>query len=214
MGILSTYGELKAAVTDYYPRGGLAAFQSNLPTFVRKAHDEIMRKLRIPLLQASADLTINAERVAAPAGFRAVARLFLDNDPRNTLSPTSIENRMVEAAQYEAGTPRLFAIEGGDAGEMFAFAPIPAATHTGKLLYWRAIDFFATDAATNLILTRWPFLYLHGALAEAYRFDQFDAESAAQEALFRDLLASIDTESRADAMRGGVPMPSASGAVV
>ena len=214
MGIISTYGELKTAITDYYPRGGLAAFQSNLPTFVRAAHDEIMRSLRIPLLQASADLTINAERIAAPSGFRAVARLHLDNNPRDPLSPTSVENRMLLAGQYEAGTPRWFAIEGGDAGEMLAFAPVPAATQTGKLLYWRSIDFFANDAATNLILTRWPFLYLRGALAEAYRFDQFDTEATTQEALFRDLLASIDADSRSDALMGGVALPRASGGVV
>lgn len=214
MSVISTYGQLKTAITDYYPRGGLAAFQSNLPTFVRAAHDEIMRNLRIPLLQTTADLTINAERVAVPNGFRAVARLYLDNNPRDPLSPTSVENRMLLAGQYEAGTPRWFAIEGGDTSEVFAFAPVPAATQTGKLLYWRFLDFFANDAATNLILTRWPFLYLRGALAEAYRFDQFDSEAATQEALFRDLLASIDADSRSDALMGGVAIPRPSGGVV
>lgn len=214
MGVMSTYGELKTALTDYYPRGGLSAFSTNLPAFVRYAHDEIMRALRIPLLQTTADLTIDSERVAVPSGFRAVGRLYVDNDFDTSLSPTSIENRMIEAAQYEPGTPRVYAIEGGDSGPVLAFAPRPSATVTGKLLYYRALDFFANDAATNVVLTRYPFLYFRGALAEAFRFDQFDSEADRMEIMFRSMLADVEKAERADALMGGVLIPQPSGRAV
>lgn len=199
MGVLSTYGELKTGVTDYTGRGGNALFVANLPLFVRRAHDVLMRDLRIPLLQATADITIDAERVTLPAGFRAVSRLFIDAAYDDPVLPTSVENRVRLAASYASGRPTAFAIEGG----YFAFAPIPDATYTGKLLAYTALDFFADDDATNVLLTKHPYAYFYGALAEAARFDKADEDVALYESLFRDEIANIEAAERRDAMMGG-----------
>src|SRR5687768_7543811 len=94
MGELSTYAELKTGLTDYTGRGGSTSFVTNLPLFVRRAHDVLMRDLRIPMLQVSADVTINAERVALPTRFRAVSRFAIDATYDDPMSPTSVENRM------------------------------------------------------------------------------------------------------------------------
>jgi hypothetical protein len=203
MGVLSTYGELKTGITDYTGRGGNATFTANLPLFVLRAHNVLMRDLRIPLLQVSSDVTIDAERVALPEGFRAVTRLFIDSDYDAPLSPTSVENRVRLAANACAGRPTAFAIEGG----YFAFAPRPDATYTGKLLAYVALDFFADDDATNALLTKHPFAYFYGALAEAARFDKNDEDTALYESLFRDEVANIETAERRDALMGGVLMP-------
>jgi hypothetical protein len=200
---LATYGELKSAITDYTGRGGNTTFVANLPVFVRRAHDVLMRDLRIPLLMATADVTIDAERVALPANFRAVSRLFIDAAYDDPLSPTSIENRVRMAATHCAGQPTSFSIEGGS----FAFAPRPDATYTGRLLAYFALPFFADDEATNDLLAKYPHAYLYGSLAEAARFDLNDENTALYEALFRDEVANIETAERRDAMMGGVLLP-------
>lgn len=210
MGILSTYGELKTAVTEYTSRGGNATWVSNLPIFVSRAHSTLMRDLDIPHLQETADFTINAERVAIPTGFRAVKRLFLDAEYDTPLKPTSQELRVREAVIYAAGRPRVFAREGG----YLAFGPIPDATYTGKLLYRKALTFFASDGATNSVLTDYPMVYLYGALAEAARFDKFEEDEAKYEALFRAEMADINHAERMASLDGGTLSPVPSGGAV
>lgn len=206
MGELSTYAELKTGLTDYTGRGGSTTFVTNLPLFVRRAHDVLMRELRIPMLQASADITINAERVALPTRFRAVSRFAIDASYDDPMSPTTVENRMRVSVMRTAARPEVFAIEGG----YFAFGPVPDATYTGKLLYYQALAFFASDAATNDLLAKYPFAYLYGSLAEAARFDKSDEDMLTFEAMFNAELAAIATAERRDAMMGGAlkAMPS------
>lgn len=210
MGVLSTYGELKTGISDYTGRGGNTTFAANLPLFVRRAHDVLMRELRIPLLQTTADLTIDAERVAVPADFRAVGRLFIDAAYDSPLSPASMEERVREAVTYPAGRPRLYSIEGG----FFAFGPAPDTTYTGKLLYYRGLSFFASDSATNDLLTKYPFAYFYGALAEAAAFDRDDEALATFEAKFRAEIADINLAETLDAYSGGVVAPGRPGGIV
>ncbi|OFX05436.1 MAG: hypothetical protein A3E78_09485 [Alphaproteobacteria bacterium RIFCSPHIGHO2_12_FULL_63_12] len=211
MGILSTYAELKDAVAVYAKRSN-ASFTAAIPIFVNSAHQTLMRDLDVslPMLLATADLTINAERVSPPSGFRSVVRLHLDRDYDNPLSPTTIELRMREAAVTTAGPPRLFALD----GDSIAFGPVPDLTYTGKLLYRRAFDFFASDLATNALLTRYPMAYLYGALAEAYGFDKFDEDQAKYVTLFRSEIDKINMAERTFAMGGGAVTMSPSGPAV
>lgn len=212
MGILSTYGELKEAISTYTGRGGNAQFLASVPLFVRRAHDTMMRELRIPLLQATADLSIDGERVAQPSDFRAVARLWIDGSYDTPINPAPVDQRSRLAVQYGGGRPAVYALE----GSYFAFAPIPDATYTGRLLYYRHITFFASDSATNDLLARYPQAYLYGALAEAARFDKNDEDEARYEALFRSEIDQINRAEMLDAMSGGslMPMPSVGPALV
>lgn len=210
MGEISTYGELKTALSDYTGRGGNTTWAAARPLFIRRAHDVLMRDLHIPLLTTTTDLTINAERVAVPATFREVIRLFIDDSYDSPLSPVSIEQRVAYAVQYTSGRPKWFSIEGG----YFAFAAIPDTTYTGKLLYRQGLAFFSADADTNALLTRYPFAYLYGALAEAARFDKYDEEIALYEAMFRDEIASINAAEQSAALGGGTLTMTPSGGAV
>lgn len=208
-GDLSTYGGLKDGLKDYSGRGGNTTWLTNLPLFVQRAHVTILRDLDIPHLHDTADLTIDAERVAIPTGYRAAKRLFIDGDPDSIVIPTTQELRVREALTFPAGRPRVFAREGG----YLAFGPIPDTTYAGKLLYKKALAFFASDAATNVILTDYPFLYLYGALAEAARFDKYEEDEAKYEALFRAEMQSVEIAERNNAMDGGTLQMIASGGV-
>lgn len=210
MGVISTYGELKTAITDYSGRGGNTTYTANLPVFVRRAHDVLLRELDIPQLHESADYTINAERVAIPTGFLAVKRLFIDASYDSPLIPTTMELRVKEAVTQTSGRPRVFCREGG----FLAFGPIPDTSYTGKLLYKKGPMFFAADGATNDVLTAYPFAYLFGALAEAARFDKADEDIVLYEALFRDEIAGINNAALRDAQDGALMSPIASGGVV
>lgn len=198
MGTLSNFGELKTAISDYSGRNE-ARFLANRGLFVLRAHNTLMRDLRIPLLQASATLTLDAERVAPPTDFLAVASLSLDDNLDNPLVPSSIELRLKEARANPPGRPRVFSLEGGK----IALGPAPGEAYDAALLYHRALPFFADDADTNALFARYPFAYLYGAMAEAARFDKFAEDEASFEAMFRAELNSIMAAEVADQMRGG-----------
>jgi hypothetical protein len=198
VGTISTFGELKAAISDYSGRNE-SRYIANRGLFVMRAHVVLMRDLRIPLLQATADLPLNAEKVTPPGDFRAVASLYLDDNMSNPLSPTSMELRVKEARANPAGRPRVFSIE----GSQIAFGPVPGAGYVGKLLYHRTLPFFADDSATNDLLARHPFAYLYGAMAEGARFDKFPEDEASFEAMFRSEIAEIQAEALGDTTRGG-----------
>jgi len=208
-GDLSTYGGLKTALSEYTGRSGNTTWLANRPIFVQRAHSTLMRDLDIPHLHDTTDLTINAERIAIPSGYRASKRLFLDLDWDKQVKPTSQELRVREAVTYSAGEPRVFAREGA----YLAFGPVPDTTYTGKLLFRKALTFFASDEATNAILTDYPMAYLYGALAEAARFDKYEEDELKYEALFRAEIDAINMEHAAAMYEGGTLAPVASGGV-
>jgi hypothetical protein len=204
------YASLAQALDDYTGRANDATYVSNKPVFIQRAHLTLMRELRIPLLQVAVDFSITGETVALPADFRAVSRLFINADWNNPLQPTSIEGRVKWAVSNPNSRPQVFSIEGTN----FAFGPIPDATYTGKLLYFRTLTLPASGADTNALLLKHPFAYLYGALAEYARFDKQDEDIALYEPLFGQEMAAIQVAEQLDAMGGGTLMPSPSGVTV
>lgn len=204
------YQSLAQALDDYTGRAGDATYASNRGVFIQRAHLTLMRELRIPLLQVAVDFSITGETVALPADYRAASRFFIDSDWDNPLQPTSIENRVKWAVSNSNSRPRVFAIEGSN----FAFGPIPDATYVGKLLYFRTLTLPTSGADTNALLTKHPFAYLYGALAEYARFDKQDEDVATYEPMFGQEMAAIQLAEQLDAVSGGTLLPTPSGNVV
>lgn len=205
---ISTYAGLVAAIGDFSARN-LTKFTTNIPIFVQYAHQELNRELRIPQLQASADIVIGSDTVAMPDDFRAVARLWIDDAYDQPLAPTSPEQRLKLISERPTGRPTVFARE----GEGLVFGSRPDTTYTGKLLYFAELAAMSEDADTNFILRRYPFAYLFGALSSAAAFDKNTEEEAKYEAKFRAQIGAINLRERNDAMSGGSPVPRLTGGV-
>lgn len=200
------YGELKTAISAF----NWARDAGNIPDFVALAHSEINLGLRAPFMEKTADVVINAARVAAPADFEAVTRLWIDDNFDTPLSPTTPDRLQAFRAQYPSGgRPQWYTIEGeSDDLSYFVFAPSPATatSYTGKLLYTRNLAFFANDAATNIVLTKYPGLYLDGALWQASLFSDDTARVGQFGPMFESLMARINLQKRQqDALSGGAP---------
>lgn len=198
----SNYTDLQAAVL---------AFNWNRDTgtvvdFIRLAHTRINLGLRVPFMEKTQDLTITSYRMAAPSDMAAVKRLWIDGSFDNPLAPTSPAELADYRANYSSGQPLKYAIEGeSDDLEYFVFGPDPGTTsYTGKLLYTRRLAFFASGAATNVVLDRYPNLYLYGALDEAGAYSD-DPRSYGER--FESLLAQINQRAQADAYAGATPLP-------
>lgn len=205
----STYTELQAAVLSF----NWNRDTGSVADFIQLAHTRINLGLRVPFLQKTASLTISDYRVAAPTDMAAVSRLWIDGDYDNPLSPTSPDMLADLRARYSSGQPLWYAIEGDTTtgsedtveGEYFVFGPDPGSTsYTGKLLYIRRMAALSAGGDTNIVLTRYPNLYLYGALDEAGAYSD-DARTYGQR--FEILLAQINRRAISDAYGGATPQP-------
>lgn len=203
----SNYTDLQAAVLAF----NWGRDTGTVADFVRLAHERINLGLRAPFMQKTAELTLSADRIAAPSDMAAPVRLWLDDSYDTPLTPVAPDRLAYLRASYSSGRPEWFAIEGDTTtgtentteGEYFVFAPNPGPTsYTGKLLYQRRLAFFASGAETNIVLTRWPNLYLYGALDEAGAYSD-DRRSYGER--FEELLARVNQQAIADAFGGGAP---------
>jgi hypothetical protein len=206
---LTTYGELKAAVAGWATKTGL---DDQMGDFVGWAHQEICRRLRAPVLYARADVAVSAETAAAPDGFLAARSLYLDVAPRRVLRQTDAASLAdVSAGVTLSDYPSHFATEGTN---LLVFAPLFGGSATGKVLYYQAPAALVADADSNVVLARYPFLYLWGALEALYRYLEDDATCDRYAGLFAALIESVNSEETADALRAPMAAPAASGAVV
>lgn len=207
---LTTYTDLQAAALTW----NWNRDTSSIPDFIRLAHDRINLGIRGPLLQTTADLTINAQRIAAPSTFQSVGRLWIDGTYDQPLRPATPDEIAYWNAVYDTGQPIYYAIEGTTAGEYFTFAPDPGATtYTGKLLYNARLAPLSSGSDTNLVLTRWPGLYLYGTMLEAAIYADDDARVAKFLPMFTQMLEMVNTQTRKDAQAGAALQPSSPYAV-
>jgi len=176
---ITNYGELKAAVASRAVRTDLAAL---IPDFVRTAHEVIAARLAL-----SAELSVEAERVALPADFRAVVSLWVDACPSAPLTLAS-EGQM---RGLGGGAPVYFRVDGDE----LVFGPLPDGAYAGRLLYKLKRESFSDDAQTNAALSRYPSLYLHGAMAELFAHTRQAEERDRYLSLF---LAGIEAANSAE----------------
>lgn len=205
MTIPTDYTSLQAAVL---------AFNWNRDTgtvtdFIQLAHTRINLGLRTHFMQKTAALTINANRIAAPTDMAAPVRLWIDGSYDAPLRPTSPDRLLDLRARYQSAQPLWYAIEGDTTtgaentteGEYFTFGPSPGTTsYTAYLLYTRRLAALSAGGDTNIVLTRYPNLYLYLALDEAGAYSD-DPRSYGQRG--EALMAEINMQARNDAHAGG-----------
>lgn len=194
---LATLGDLKASLASWATKSSLSA---QLPDFVAWAHEEICRKLRAPVLYARADVAIAGETAAAPTGFLAAKLFYIDLQPRRVLHLTDAAKLIEMTMNFgPVEYPSNFAVEGVDT---LTFAPLFSGSATGKMLYYKAPAALAVDGDSNVVLAKYPFLYLYGGLEALFRYLEDDNNTDRYGAMFGGLINSVNTEEARDALRG------------
>lgn len=206
---LTNYGELLTAIEDWSTWTGAT---TQVPDFVTWAQEEIARRLRCNTMLASADLTLSAEVIAQPTGFEAFKRVYLDTTPRRRIETTSAEGAMDLAYEFASSTyPTHVAVEGTN----LRFAPqFTSTTTVAKALYYKTPTVMTADADTNVIMTKYPMLYLFGALEALYRYKEDDNNADRFGAQFGALIQDINASEAKDAMSGPLQVQVAPGGVV
>ena len=184
---LSTFADVKSTVATVLNRSNLTSL---IPYFVQLTETKIaygdrsgqivIEPLRVRGLETSADVSISGQTAALPTGYLQSRRFYLNTDPIQELEyivPDVFWRTFISSTQ---GTPTRFTVE----GENFVFGPSPAATYTGKILYYQKLAPLTNDIDTNWLLTNAFGVYLNGTLAEAYAYSRNQEQALERFAMF------------------------------
>jgi hypothetical protein len=166
---ISTGAELATAVSNWLARADLA---TRIPEFVKLSEAKLNREIRTPeMLVKENAFSITGEYVAVPTGFLEARSFMLNASPRRaiTFMPDDTQADMYSTGN---GDPVFFSVVGSN----FRFAPVPSATQSATLTYYKAPATNSTGSTEhNWLLDNHPDLCLYAALLEASGYIQDDS---------------------------------------
>lgn len=194
-GLLTSYDDLIEAVTSWLHRKDL---RPNVPTFIALAEARINRIAQIRAMEIEVDLFIEAgtRSAALPVGYSSPLGVWSKEDQRRQLMARTPEALPVCT---QAGQPTYWCIDGATLA-----VDCPAEVDREVTLRYRGIFRLGVDAPSNVILIKYPDLYLYGALMEAAMFIRDMEGLSAWKPMFAEAVAHVNrNESRA---RAAVPL--------
>jgi hypothetical protein len=160
-----TYASLRSAVEDWIAREDLTTPQVKDCILMFEA--EANRRLRVRQMETTIAITTSSGVSTLPADYLSWRSLRWSGEGGGEMQyvhPTMLRGLY---GGYDAGSPRLFTIEGEN------LTILPTDDSTGYTLhYWEKIPSLESqgDSGTNWLLTAHPDLYLAGSIYCAYKF--------------------------------------------
>jgi hypothetical protein len=163
---LTTYSDLKSAVTNWSHRSDLAGVMDDL---VLVAEQWIFRNVRIREMETALAATISGVTAAVPSDFLGLRHAYIDaarKYPLEVVAPDVIYKRYPTS---ETGLPAYIAVDRAS----FVFGPSPAEANVVRGTYFAKPTPLAT--AANTIFAVHPEIYLFATLAELEPYTENDA---------------------------------------
>lgn len=154
MTAIATYGELRAALSDYVDHRNIS---SVLPRLVQMAESFLNRELRTRFQLTTSALTLANGDVALPSDFLEMAHVFGTNGYQYRSGPVSDFQRV--GSQYSR-----YSINGTS-------VDINGYSGNRTVTYFAALPTLTTsNATTNWLLQRYPDVYLYAVGLEAAKY--------------------------------------------
>ena len=160
------FGMLKSAVRQYLlDRTDLDAY---FPIAIELTHTKIFSRARIRSQVRVVDILVSSETVPLPADFLGVVQLAVEGpEGRRVLAPAHLDtqSQLVRtiAQPFYDNLPAVYAIRAED----IRVTPAPMPPGVILTLTYQALPITPNaDADTNIVMTRYPGLYLFGLLVE------------------------------------------------
>lgn len=162
---LTTYSELQASVADWLNRTTLT---SQIKDFIAIAESRWQDKLRARDMLARTTLAVSTKYTALPADFLAMESVFANDSFARPLGLLNAEQMAIrrKSTLDVSGTVTDYGIVGG---ELESF-PTPGSATTLDIVYFQKITPLSDGSPTNWLLTKYPDLYLFGALISSAPF--------------------------------------------
>jgi hypothetical protein len=162
---ITTYDELKAAVTSWLKRDDLTIQAGD---FITLAESHFNRVLRTTEMETRSQATANSEFIGLPDDFLSLREIHLESNPDKPLKYISPQELTYRDFEGDTGTPYAYSIMDGQ----IKLYPAPSAESTVDLeiIYIQKIPSLSDSNTTNWLLDSHPDIYLFGALSQAEGF--------------------------------------------
>ena len=197
---LTNFADLKQTVANYLGRSDLT---SVIPDFISLAEIRLSRQLRLRQMLSTASLstTGGTSTITLPSDFLSIRDIYIDQNPRQSLSYLSPSAFTRDARAAESGLPVFYTQK----SDVLEFAPIPDTNYSVKMLYYAKPAVLSDSNTTNVFMTTCPDALLYGALLEAEPYLMNDARLAVWTQLYGNAVQSL-AESDNTSEYAGVPL--------
>lgn len=187
---ISTYAELKTAISDFLNRDDLDAV---VPTFISLAEARFNREVRHYDMVKRSTAAVDTQYSTPPGDWLETVRFHLIDAPVRDLELIS-QNDMAQMRQQSRntlGVPRFYAITAGE----FEFYPSPDGSYTGELVYFSDVPALSDENPQNFLLRKYPDVYLYGALVHSAPYLDDDQRASTWAALYQSAVDAVNTTS-------------------
>lgn len=197
---LTSYSTLKTAVANYLGRSDLT---SQIPDFITLAELRLSRDIRTRrmLKTATATTTAGDATVGLPADFIGIRDIYLQGNPRITVSYLSPSSFSKNAPADIGGEPRFYTLRSNE----FEFAPNPDAAYTLQMLYYFKPEAMSDSNTSNEFLANYPDALLYASLLEAEPYLMNDQRISTWSTLYNNAIERINNSDE-QAEFAAVPM--------
>jgi hypothetical protein len=166
---LDTYDNLVKSIVSYSHRGDLG---TKIDDFILLAEIEITSnpdeslKLNLGEVIATASTVTTTRYLQLPSGFESSRKFSITFDD----SIGGLEYRTPDQLVIRDGTgmPCFFTIRGNE----IEFDILPDAAYTVTMTYFEAFTALSSTNQTNIVLTKYPNIYLFGVLRQVFMYTQ------------------------------------------
>lgn len=197
---LTNYSDLKTSVANYLGRSDLTA---QIPDFISLAEIRLNRSLRIrQMLKTVTSSTAGGDStVGLPSDFLEIRDIYLDANPRISISYLSPSSFTRDARAAESGQPVFYTLRSNE----IEFAPIPDTAYTVVMLYYGKAEALSESNPSNEFMANCPDALLYGALLEAEPYLMNDARTQVWSSLYQNAVTSLN-ESDESSEYSGIPL--------
>lgn len=175
---LSSYSDLLTSIASFAWRTGDTEFETAIPTFIGLAEERFNRELRVRWMEASDTITITDGVGVLPSDYLEFRRVKGAHCDLEVADGAWADRR--EEGPY-------FTISGANIRVFDKAATV-------DLDYYQTVPALTVSNQSNWLLTRYPSLYLYGALIEAAPFMADDQRMGVWGAMFDKAMSGLVTE--------------------
>lgn len=159
--MITDYSTLKSEIALWIHRTDLTA---NIPTFIQLAESKIANLVKgLPLeTTITQTLTAGVGTLTLPSDYNEMQSLVVLSNPTMTLQLIPDYTLSQYNANNVSGVPEFYSIIGNNIN----FSKIPDGNYSIKITYLAKLTNLSDVNTTNWVLTKYPYLYLYGALIE------------------------------------------------
>lgn len=195
---ISTYSELKTAISDFLNRDDLT---SAIPNFIALAEADFKTSIRHWRGMDRKDGNLDSRYTGIPDGFLKFERLAISTASGNRpLQPVSVDAMADERARLlgQAGEPRMYCLTGG----VIEVCPSPDAAYPLEMTFHKEVPALSDAAPTNWLLTAFPNIYLYQSLIHSAPYLQEDGRIAVWGALAKSSIDALNADDMASRYGG------------